>query len=221
MVPLLVWRGGPVRIGVPLQESVIAWACRDLTVLLHVDHEVLDASTPARTGRPRRCGVRLRTTGFDPRAYGADPRMTPRTSDNRFDPRACGADSASAAPRIFASPRPPRVRGGQVSPGQVRPGQASTPARAGRTERRSQCSRSGSFDPRACGADVISSSWLSRRALRPPRVRGGRVVSLLTGFPIASTPARAGRTLAELLNCRCGGLARVVRFRFLVGRSRN
>ena len=99
-----------------------------------------------------------------------------------------------------ATGSPPRVRGKQQVMRALRSKDGITPARAGKTFDLVRIHRYGQDHPRACGENAVRRIHDNIVEGSPPRVRGKlRAADLLIGG-LRITPARAGKTLNEILD---------------------
>ena len=133
--------------------------------------------TPARAGKTRSAGM-----------------VSVAQTDH---PRACGENWVFSVSEKTVRGSPPRVRGKPMLTAIPSPPHRITPARAGKTNRRSRRRPRRKDHPRACGENVFS--LLSKRNATgsPPRVRGKRGKLLLIARVRGITPARAGKTCSE------------------------
>ena len=135
----------------------------------------LSRITPARAGKTL---IRLR-----------------RISTSWDHPRACGENIMGNKGMFPLNGSPPRVRGKLHDAAGRRGLPRITPARAGKT-RRTLAERSTQEDhPRACGENVMSTSYRPMAKGSPPRVRGKPFLADRLSPRSGITPARAGKTL--------------------------
>ena len=142
-------------------------------------------------------------------------------------PRACGENRREGRRVRWKRGSPPRVRGKHLA--EVEEGKAEriTPARAGKTPRKSDRRAARRDHPRACGENARSRASARCEAGSPPRVRGKL---LFLGVALCAhriTPARAGKTV-RLFRCvprpedhprACGENVNSAREAMLVGES--
>ena len=171
--------------------------------------ENADLVTP--TGRekgssPRVWGKRLRARhadplrGLIPARAGKTCSWGPWTPAVRAHPRACGENAVGGG--VFGGRwgSSPRVRG---KPGVVEPGLALPrliPARAGKTRNGSGLGCGPWAHPRACGENVERLGGSFETLGSSPRVRGKRDLGEAVGEDTGLIPARAGKTMALMLD---------------------
>ena len=153
----------------------------------------------AEQDHPRACGENARNSTFTVSHRGSPPRVrgklllwfaklslvriTParagktrgskrRTCRCRDHPRACGENKWFAEVNVRGVGSPPRVRGKQGGRFAIGGRLGITPARAGKTARRSCCPAGGTDHPRACGENACLTHDCIIAYGSPPRVRG-------------------------------------------------
>ncbi len=137
-----------------------------------------DGTTPARAGKTG--------TGFLPAHRPRDY------------PRASGEDYVKVLRHLSGTGLPPRERGRQRHRIPLLRRQGTTPARAGKTDVGSGTGgRAGDY-PRASGEDGVSQPVGAYLLGLPPRERGRRPLYLRRARQPGTTPARAGKTRAEV-----------------------
>ena len=119
-------------------------------------------------------------------------------------PRACGENDNQRIHPVSVCGSPPRVRGKPVVELRELAAVRITPARAGKTTRRSCWSTAIKDHPRACGENAIVARPNRLRTGSPPRVRGKHEHREGRRIRRGITPARAGKTTQRAINCRHG-----------------
>ena len=164
-----------------------------------------NTATPQQTGAARGSPPRVRGKRPARAAEGLGIRITParagKTEEDmgnagteKDHPRACGENRREGRRVRWKRGSPPRVRGKHLA--EVEEGKAEriTPARAGKTPRKSDRRAARRDHPRACGENARSRASARCEAGSPPRVRGKL---LFLGVALCAhriTPARAGKT---------------------------
>ena len=150
---------------------------------------------PPRTrGRLGICARTAQNMASTPAHAGPTSERRRTSSSTRLYPRARGADSYCFDYCGIPAPLPPRTRGRRSRSPEYSIRQASTPAHAGPTQRRSGMLSLPRLYPRARGADDYESLRRVGSRPLPPRTRGRHRSS--EGVPVRgpSTPAHAGPT---------------------------
>ena len=112
---------------------------------------------------------------------------------------------------------PPRMRGRPPSRSPLRAATGTTPAYAGKTCRLPICSGLPGDHPRVCGEDFSLLLEAPTQPGPPPRMRGRRTVTISPEPRRGTTPAYAGKTLADLEQCRATGHSRYDCFSGMAG----
>ena len=115
----------------------------------------------------------------------------------RDHPRVCGEKSPHIGGSRFKPGSPPPVRGKDTGfpPGALCHG--ITPAYAGKSLRRCNCTHPAGDHPRVCGEKRKYHCRYARRLGSPPRMRGKGTVGALPTVTSGITPAYAGKRVLQ------------------------
>ena len=152
-------------------------------------------------GSPPRVRGKVRIMRRSTERRGITPAYAGKSSRNETcwhrpwdHPCVCGEKSASTSCWALALGSPPRVRGKVAVVGMLIVPEGITPAYAGKSLRRCNCTHPAGDHPRMCGEKMQLSVSRDTDAGSPPRMRGKVIPSLTSGNDFRITPAYAGKS---------------------------
>ena len=167
-------------------------------------HTTRKGSPPRVRGKVLIQLYRLYKPGITPARAGKSRRKIAAPSRNRDHPRACGEKQLSESGLGTTQGSPPRVRGKAGGGETERNPERITPARAGKSFLPCPSLGRKGDHPRACGEKTTWSATTPLHRGSPPRVRGKVLHGHQGGLRLGITPARAGKSVQNIL-CLASG----------------